>query len=34
VLGLSEAQIIAIGLALVGGVSWLLARRSPAAATA
>jgi len=35
VLGLSEAQIIAIGLALVGGVSWLVAaRRSPAPATA
>jgi phosphatidylglycerol:prolipoprotein diacylglycerol transferase len=29
-LGLSEAQLIAIGLAMVGGVSWLLARRSPA----
>lgn len=34
VLGLSEAQIIAIGLALVGGASWLLARRSPSPATA
>lgn len=34
VLGLSEAQLIAIGLALVGGVSWLLARRSPAPAPA
>jgi phosphatidylglycerol:prolipoprotein diacylglycerol transferase len=33
-LGLSEAQIIAIGLALVGGVSWLAARRSPTPAPA
>jgi len=35
VLGLSEAQVIAIGLAVVGGVSWLLAARrepSPVAA--
>jgi phosphatidylglycerol---prolipoprotein diacylglyceryl transferase len=31
-LGLSDAQLIAIGLALVGGVSWLLARRSPTTA--
>lgn len=34
VLGLSDAQLIAIGLALVGGVSWLLARRNPAPAPA
>jgi hypothetical protein len=36
VLGLSEAQIIAICLALVGGVCWLVAarRRSLAPATA
>lgn len=33
-LGLSDAQWIAIGLALVGGVSWLLARRSPTTAPA
>jgi len=32
VLGLSEAQLIAIGLALVGGLSWLWARRGPAPA--
>jgi phosphatidylglycerol---prolipoprotein diacylglyceryl transferase len=31
-LGLSDAQLIAVGLALVGGVSWLLARRSPTTA--
>lgn len=34
VLGLSEAQVIAVCLALVGGVSWLAARRSPTPATA
>lgn len=34
VLGLSEAQIIAVGLALVGGIGWLAARRTPAPATA
>lgn len=33
-LGLSDAQWIAIGLALVGGVSWLLARRNPTTAPA
>jgi len=34
VAGLSEAQVIAVLLALVGGGSWLWARRNPAAATA
>jgi phosphatidylglycerol:prolipoprotein diacylglycerol transferase len=33
-LGLSDAQLIAIGLALVGGASWLLARRGPSPARA
>jgi phosphatidylglycerol:prolipoprotein diacylglycerol transferase len=33
-LGLSEAQWIAIALAAVGATSWLVARRSPAAAAA
>ena len=32
--GLSEAQIIAEALSVVGGASWLWARRSPAPATA
>jgi len=32
--GLSEAQLIAVALAVVGGASWLWARRSPAPATA
>ncbi len=34
VAGLSEAQVIAVLLALVGGGSWLWARRNPAAAAA
>jgi phosphatidylglycerol:prolipoprotein diacylglycerol transferase len=33
-LGLSEAQLIAVALAAVGGVCWLWARRSPAPAPA
>lgn len=33
-LGLSEAQLIALALAAVGGGSWLWARRSPTAAAA
>jgi phosphatidylglycerol:prolipoprotein diacylglycerol transferase len=32
--GLSEAQLLAIGLAMVGGASWLWARRTPAPVTA
>lgn len=33
-LGLSEAQIIAVGLMAIGTTSWILARREPATATA